>query len=222
MSDTPTLQVEIYSDVICPWCYIGKRRFEAALADVAAEGIEVSTTYRAFQLDPGADQDRSEPAVAGYARKFGGTERADAIIDHVSTVAAGDGLEFNMGIAQRANTLRAHRMIRRANEPTVPYTQHDIVEALLSAYFCEGRDVGDVDTLVAIAGALGDDQDMVREFLNSDALAGDVDAEIASAGQRGVTAVPTYIINGEWSIPGAQDADTFSRVLRRLAERTGA
>ena len=222
MAPPTPLNVEIYSDVICPWCYIGKRRFDAAISEVATEGIDVAVTYRAFQLDPHADPERSEPAVEGYARKFGGPERANAIIDHVSGIAAGDGLDFRMDIAQRANTLRAHRLIRRADDPTVPYDQPTLVEALLSAYFCEGRDVADIDTLCAITTDLGDDPTTVASFLAGDDYSDDVDAEILSAGQRGVTAVPTYIINGEWSIPGAQDTETFTRVLRRLAERGSA
>ena len=222
MATPATLNVEIYSDVICPWCYIGKRRFDAAIAEVATEGIDVAVTYRAFQLDPHAGLDRSEPAVEGYARKFGGPERAKAIIDHVSGIASGDGLDFRMDIAQRANTLRAHRLIRRADGPAVPYDQPTLVEALLSAYFCEGRDVANIETLCEIAADLGDNPSSVAAFLAGDDLGDDIDDEILSAGQRGVTAVPTYIINGEWSIPGAQDTETFTRVLRRLAERSSA
>ena len=212
------LEIEIWSDVVCPWCAIGKRRFETALAAIG-DDIDVRVTYRAYQLDPTASPGRSEPVIEAYARKFGGPDKARAIIDHVTGVAAGDGLTFDMDRAVRANTLLAHRLIWRAGRPDSPVAQSAVKEALLSAYFSEGRDIGDPDQLAAILAPLGLDPTDTLSFLESDIGRAEVAAEISGAGDLGISAVPTYVIGGRWSIPGAQDADTFERVLRRLAER---
>lgn len=212
------LEIEIWSDVVCPWCAIGKRRFESALAAIG-DDIDVRVTYRAYQLDPTASPGRSEPVIDAYARKFGGPDKARAIIDHVTGVAAGDGLNFDMDRAVRANTLLAHRLIWRAGQPDSPVGQSAVKEALLSAYFSDGRDIGDPEQLAAILAPLGLDPADTLAFLDSDIGRVEVAAEISGAGDLGISAVPTYVIGGRWSIPGAQDADTFERVLRRLAER---
>src|SRR3954463_3909140 len=111
---TARLMIEVWSDVVCPWCYIGKRRFERALAVVAggpAVAVAVDVVYRPFQLDPTAPLGRSEPVVDAYARKFGGVERARAMIEHVTRIAAEEGLEFRLDQARRANTADAHRLL---------------------------------------------------------------------------------------------------------------
>jgi predicted DsbA family dithiol-disulfide isomerase len=215
------LRVEIWSDVICPWCYIGKRRFERAL-DALSTGddpVEVDVIYRAYQLDPTAPKDRSVPAREGYAKKFGGAERADAILDHLTRTAAEDGLAFRMDIAQRSNTLLAHRLLWLAGE-RADGSQERLKEALLEAYFVQGRHIGDRDTLAEIAAPILDSTaEEVLDFLASDSGVGEVNEELAQAASHGITGVPTYVIEGQWAIPGAQDSDTFERVLRRAASR---
>lgn len=215
------LRVEIWSDVICPWCYIGKRRFERAL-DALSFGddpVEVDVIYRAYQLDPTAPKDRSVPAREGYAKKFGGAERADAILDHLTRTAAEDGLAFRMDIAQRSNTLLAHRLLWLAGE-RADGSQERLKEALLEAYFVQGRHIGDRDTLAEIAAPILDSTaEEVLDFLASDSGVGEVNEELAQAASHGITGVPTYVIEGQWAIPGAQDSDTFERVLRRAASR---
>jgi predicted DsbA family dithiol-disulfide isomerase len=215
------LRVEIWSDVICPWCYIGKRRFERAL-DALSSGddpVEVDVIYRAYQLDPTAPKDRSVPAREGYAKKFGGAERADAILDHLTRTAAEDGLAFRMDIAQRSNTLLAHRLLWLAGE-RADGSQERLKEALLEAYFVQGRQIGDRDTLAEIAAPILDSTaEEVLDFLASDSGVGEVNEELAQAASHGITGVPTYVIEGQWAIPGAQDSDTFERVLRRAASR---
>ncbi|MEY3034351.1 MAG: hypothetical protein RLZ86_973 [Actinomycetota bacterium] len=215
------LRVEIWSDVICPWCYIGKRRFERAL-DALSTGddpVEVDVIYRAYQLDPTAPKDRSVPAREGYAKKFGGAERADAILDHLTRTAAEDGLAFRMDIAQRSNTLLAHRLLWLAGE-RADGSQERLKEALLEAYFVQGRHIGDRDTLAEIAAPILDSTaEEVLDFLASDSGVGEVNEELALAASHGITGVPTYVIEGQWAIPGAQDSDTFERVLRRAASR---
>lgn len=220
MSDIASnpLRVEIWSDVVCPWCYIGKRRFDAAVAAIG-DDLTVEITYRAYQLDPTASPGRTEPVRGVYERKFGGPEQAERIIAHVSGIAAESGIAFAMDRALRANTLLAHRLLWRASRPDSPVTQAVLKERLLAAYFSEGRDIGDPDTLADICAALGVDRSDTLAFLESDEGRDDVAAEIEAAAELGITAVPTYVIDGQWSIPGAQDSDTFERVLRRLAER---
>ncbi len=215
------LSVEIWSDVVCPWCYIGKRRFDQALVNLRAgdDPVEIEVVYRAYQLDPTAPKDRSTPVTETYAKKFGGPERATAIIDHLTRTAAEDGLDFHMDIARRSNTLLAHRLLWMAGRISES-TQCDLKEALLDAYFVKGRHIGDSDELAAIAAPILDVPIAeILDFLGSDAGVGDVNEELARAASHGITGVPTYVIGGQWAIPGAQDTATFERVLRRAAER---
>jgi predicted DsbA family dithiol-disulfide isomerase len=216
----PVIEVDVWSDVVCPWCYIGKRRFERAVAEVA-DDIDVQVTYRPYQLDPTASPGQSSPVAEAYARKFGGPERAAQIIGHVTAVAAEDGIEFRMDRALRANTLLAHRLLWLASA-----TGHQelLKERLLQAYFIDGLDVGDPDTLADCAAEVGLDRDRIRAFLDSDDGAAQVGEQLAFAHEHGITAVPTYVIGRAGSeqrfmVPGAQDTELFVRVLRRMAEQ---
>jgi predicted DsbA family dithiol-disulfide isomerase len=208
------VQVEIWSDVVCPWCYIGKRRFEAAL-DRFAGGEEVEVVYRAFQLDPTAPPGVTMPVAEAYARKFGGPERAAEMIANITGLAEAEGLQFHLERALRANTLLAHRLLWFAEQRGV---QEATKEALLRAYFSEGRNVADPDELAELAGGVGLDRDEVRRFLDSDEGLGEVMEQMAMAASAGITAVPTYVFDGKWAVPGAQDPDTFLRVLTRVAQ----
>jgi len=213
----PRVEVEIWSDVVCPWCYIGKRRFEAALAEVADE-IEVDVVFRPFQLDPTASPGKAGPVLEAYAKKFGSRQRAQEIIDNVTAVAAGNGLEFRLDRALRANTLLAHRLLwfAETNEH-----QSAMKERLLHAYFMDGLDVGDPDVLADCAAEVGLDRNEVRSFLDTDAGLAEVRAEIEAAAELEITAVPTYVFDRKWMVPGAQDPATFASVLRRVvAKRT--
>lgn len=217
------LEVEIWSDIVCPWCYIGKRRFERALEMVADE-LDVDVVYRPYQLDPSASPGTSGPVVQAYARKFGGEERAHQIIDHVTNVAAGDGLEFRMDRALRANTLLAHRLLWLTERTG---HQHAMKERLLEAYFVDGLDIGDPDVLADCAAEVGMSRDDVRTFLDSSDGVAEVRALLDHANQNDITAVPTYVVadprgRASWVIPGAQDADTFASVMRRIADRITA
>jgi predicted DsbA family dithiol-disulfide isomerase len=212
------IDVDVWSDVVCPWCYIGKRRFEEALARVA-DRYDVHITYRPFQLDPTADPQHSSPVRDTYERKFGGPERAQQIFDHVTGVAAEAGLDFQLDRALRANTLRAHRLLWLAQATG---QQGALKERLLHAYFTEGLDIADIDTLARLAGDVGLQPDAVRGFLLSDDGTDEVRAQLRWAAEHDITAVPTYVFNGLWQVPGAQDADTFEIVMHRVAERLSA
>lgn len=219
------LAVDIFSDVVCPWCYIGKVRFEQArtlLAD-GFEGndpIEVAVRYRAFQLDPTAPVDDPQPVVGVYAKKFG--DNATQILEQVTHAAAEVGLEFHMDRALRANTLRAHRLIWLAGNPDAAapdagVTQAAMATRLMRAYFTEGLDIGDHDTLVRLAHDVGFETAVIDEFLRSSGGIAEVAAELSMAAERGVTAVPTFVVADRWAIPGAQDAETLARLLSRVA-----
>lgn len=221
ITETPTIAIEIYSDVVCPWCYIGKRRFEAGMALAEAEdlGVEFEVSYRPFQLDPTAAPGVAGPVVEAYARKFGGMEQAEQILARVTSAAADEGLEFNMDRALRANTLVAHRLLWLADQPDSPVEQEILKERLLKAYFTDGVHIGDPDALADCAADVGFDRDEIAKFLESDRGVSEVSAELEEARNNGITAVPTYVLNGLWAIPGAQDPETFAKVLRKMAAK---
>jgi len=220
-TDRPTLRVEIWSDVICPWCYIGKRRFERAADELAGE-LDLDVRYRPYQLDPTASPGKSGPVIDAYARKFGGPQQARMVIDRVTQAAAGEGIAFRMDRALRANTLLAHRLLWWAEQPDAPIDQAALKERLLRAYFIDGLDIGLPETLADCAAELGADRDQVLAFLDGDDGRAEVVAYLEDAGDHGIAAVPTYVVNGQWAIPGAQDTDTFVNVLRRLADKLRA
>ncbi|MBK5330605.1 MAG: DsbA family oxidoreductase [Ilumatobacteraceae bacterium] len=213
----PHVEVEIWSDVVCPWCYIGKRRFETAVAGLTDE-IDVHIVFKPFQLDPTALPGKAGPVLDAYAKKFGGPERARQIIDHVTAVAAANGIQFRMDRALRANTLLAHRLLWLAQATD---SQIALKERLLQAYFIDGLDIGDPEVLATCAADVGLDRDSVLAFLDSDDGLDEVRDEMRAAAEMEITAVPTFVFDGKWMVPGAQEPDTFAQVLHRVvAKRT--
>ena len=209
------LSVEIWSDVVCPWCYIGKRRLEQA-AERLADRVELQVVFRPYQLDPGAPVGRPSPVAEAYAKKFGGPDRAAQILSHVTRTAAQDGLEFRMDLALRANTRLAHRLLWLAEATGHQYA---LKERLLRAYFTEGLDVGDIDVLARLAADVGLPADRVRDYLTSDDGEEQVGQWVWQASELGITAVPTFVFDGRWVVPGAQDVDTFVAVIERMLDR---
>ena len=209
------MQVEIWSDVVCPWCYIGKRRFERAAAELA-DDVDLEVTYRPYQLDPTAKLGMATPVFQVYSRKFGGPERAADILERLCAIADSEGLEFRMDRALRANTLLAHRLLWLAQA-----TGHQLAlkERLLKAYFTDGLDVGDPEVLAGCAADVGMPPDRVLAFLASDDGVSEVAAEMRVAVEAEITGVPTYVLDGRWAIPGAQDPDTFVTMIRRMLGR---
>lgn len=226
------MKIDIWSDVVCPWCYIGKRRFDQALVNLRSgseigdpiedvvDSIEIS--YRAFQLDPQAPVGDVTPVREVYARKFGGPDRARAIFAHLTEAAAHDNIEFAFDIALRANTVNAHRLLWRARVRYGYAVQAALKESLMAAYFTNGENIGDPEVLArTVSEVWPDDVDVddVRSFLERGEGRDEVVQDLAEAATRGITGVPTYLIDGQWAIPGAQDTDTFERVLRRVLTR---
>lgn len=191
----------------------------AITPDPAAIGVHIR--YRAYQLDPTARMCEPTPVRDVYARKFGGPERAEEIFQQLTHTAAADGLTFDFSRAVRANTSSAHRLLAWAHSEFGFSTQSALKESLMAAYFTLGRDVSDPNTLGEIAAAVvpnvspGD----VIALLTSDVGRDDVVQDLARAASHGITGVPTYLIDDRWAIPGAQDSETFERVIRRALER---
>ncbi len=224
------MKIEIWSDVVCPWCYIGKRRFDRALANlhsdselVASGALEaIGISYRSYQLDPTAPLNTPTPVRDVYSRKFGGPERAQAIFEQLTAVAAQDDITFSFDSAVRANTVSAHRLLWKTGATFGYHIQSVLKEALMDAYFTRGENIGDPQVLARCATATWPTSPSVEEivaFLASDEGRAEVNIDLAEAVSHGITGVPTYLIDGQWAIPGAQDTETFERVLRRVLER---
>ena len=217
------VEIEIYSDVVCPWCYLGKTRLEAALATY---GAEVTVRWRAFQLDPDTPH-HAEPLLPWLGARFGGIDRARQTVAHVTELAAAEGLTLNFDRAQIANTFDAHRLLWFADQPQTvffgagPDTQAELAEALYAAHFTEGLDIGSFDVLVELAEKVGLDGDRVRAFLNSTEGTADVRAQIAHAHDVGITSVPTFVFAGKYAVTGAQSTETLRSVLEEVARREG-
>ena len=214
------MRLEIFSDVICPWCYIGKRRFDRAVANLTSSGIELNLEvfYRPFQLDPTAPHDAPTPVREAYAKKFGGIERADEILKHVSKIAATEGIDFNLDIALRANTSRAHRLIALCQTTSLDHTK--LKEQLMIAYFCDGKDISNIDVLTNIGINFGIYETAVVQMFESDSSVDLLNSNLERAHELGITAVPTYVFDEQWSVPGAQDSEMFERIIRRFAEQS--
>ena len=215
------MRVEIFSDVVCPWCYIGKARFDRAVANLKAKGLEidVDVVYSPYQLDPTAPIGVATPVLEAYSKKFGGPEKAQAILDHVTAIAAQEGITFNMDIALRANTLPSHRLLAHALAKYGPEVQAALKQNIMIAYFTDGKDISSNKVLVECAASAGMDADEANIVLTENLFAQEVASQISDATSNGITAVPTYVINDQWSVPGAQDTEMFERVLVRLAEK---
>lgn len=217
------MQIEIYADVVCPWCYLGKRRLEAALARSEFAG-EAILRWRAFQLDPSTPR-RGRPLLEWLGQKAGGVERARQMMAHVTKVAEAEGLPFDFDRAIIANTFDAHRLLWFADQPeavvfgATAETQPELVEALHQAHFTDGLDLGSLDVLISLAGEAGLDEHRVGQLLSSTEATADVRAQIARAHDLGVTSVPTFVFAGTYAVTGAQDARTMSAVLADVARR---
>ena len=206
------MRIEVWSDVVCPWCYIGKRHLESALDSFEHRG-DVEVVYRSFELDPSAPQVATETTVEALARKWGtdvaGARQAMARGDEV---AAEEGLHFRHHDAPRARTVDAHRLLHLALDAGV---QAELKEALLAAYFTRGESVGDPDVLRKAAVEAGLDPARVDEVLGSSEYADAVQADIDQARAFGATGVPFYVVDRKYGISGAQPREVFSQVLER-------
>jgi predicted DsbA family dithiol-disulfide isomerase len=219
---TDVASVDVYSDVVCPWCYIGKRKLEQALVRLGEQNRAVTPNWRTFQLNP--DMPSDGMARKDYvAAKFGGTERAKEIYARVTAAGAEVGLAFQFDkIERQPNTIHAHRLIRfaglKGSGPRPP-GQDSVVEALFRAFFLEFRDIGDIASLSDIASAAGLDRQMVFDFLSSDDAISAVQLEDETARRLGISGVPFFIFGGKYAVSGAQPADIiFDAIQQASAE----
>jgi len=205
------MRIEVWSDVVCPWCYIGKRRLESALAEFPHE---VEVVWRSFQLDPGAPVVPTESVAESLGRKYGGGPEAGVrMIDNVEAVAAEEGLIYRLHSAQRANTVDAHRVLHLALEQGGPALQGAVKEALLAAYFTDARNVADHAELRDIAVGAGVDPERVDAVLASTEYRDEVYADIEQAQAFGAGGVPFFVIDRKYGVSGAQPAETLRQVL---------
>jgi predicted DsbA family dithiol-disulfide isomerase len=213
------MRVDIWSDVICPWCYLGKRRFESALS-AFGHAPEVEIRWRSFELDPHAPAVREGDPAARLASKYGlSVEQARAAQDRLTALAAAEGLEYRLDRTRPGNTFDAHRLIHLAGERRI---QDQVKERLLAAYLCDGQPIGDPDALLSVATSAGLDAVEVKELLAGDGYADEVRADEREAREREITGVPFFLIDGVFGIPGAQESDTMLTILRRAQARREA
>lgn len=220
---TDAIKIDVWSDIACPWCYIGKRNLEKGLADVAgdADAPHADVTYHSFELSPDTPVD-FEGDIGDFLAQHKGISREQAaqMHEHVTGVAAGAGLEYRFDLLQHTNTVKAHELLHFAKAQG---KQHEMAERLMSAYFTEGRHVGRVDDLVALAAEVGLDADAVREALESGRHTADVRADQAQATAYGIQGVPFFVIDGKYGVSGAQPAEAFTQILRQVwAEKAPA
>ena len=213
------MDIEIWSDIACPWCYVGKRRFEAALAEFEHRD-DVAVTWRSFELDPTAPAQRSVDSATHLAEKYGmSRDEALARQRSLAEVAAGDGLDMRADLVRGANTFDAHRLVQLAKAHDV---QDAMKERLMRAYHTEGESMGDAgesmgdaDTLVRLAVEVGLPEDDVRDVLATDRYATDVREDESTAMALGITAVPFFVVDRRMGAAGAHPAEALGELLRR-------
>ncbi len=209
------MRIQIWSDVACPWCYIGKRRFERALAQFPGRD-EVEVVYRSFELDPRAPEESTESVAEALGRKYGGGPAAGRqMVDQVTAVAAEVGLRFDFAHAPHSHTRDAHRLLHLALGEGGLQLQARLKEALLAAFFSEGRSMADHRVLRSVALSVDLDATRVDQVLSSDELADDVRADLELARSHGISGVPFYVVDDRFGVSGAQPVEVFAQVLER-------
>jgi len=197
----PVARIDVISDAICPWCYIGKRNLEGALKVLAGEGLHFSVMWHPFQLNPDMPAEGVERKAYRVA-KFGGPEKARQIDERITETAATVGLEFHLDrLTRTPNTVNAHRLIRMAGQEGV---QDAVVEALFKAYFCEGADIGDGEILAGVGGTGGLDPDAVFKMLKGEEHRREVLAGDQMGRNAGIQGVPSFALQGHVLFSGAQ------------------
>jgi predicted DsbA family dithiol-disulfide isomerase len=210
------ITVDVISDVVCPWCFLGKRRLERA---AALSDVPLTTRWRPFQLDPTIPPEGKDRR-AYLEQKFGSIEKIGAIHEHITKLGAELGIPFAFNrIKVSPNTLDAHRLIRWAGESG---KQDGVVEALFRAYFIDGRDIGNKSVLAEVAAAVGMDRADVARRLATDDDQVEVRADIVASQRIGVTGVPTYILANRYGLVGAQPPEELARAFQQVAEETAA
>ena len=209
------MDVEIWSDVVCPWCYLGKRRFERAVASFGHPD-EVTVTYRSFELDPNTPAQRTGTHAEHLAGKYGMTiVQAEQAGQQMTERAAADGLEFRFDLMQGGNTFDAHRLLHLARDLGL---QLEMKERLLRATFTEGLPIADPPALVRLAAEVGLPAGQAQAVLDGDAYAAAVRADEQQAARYGITGVPFFVADGKYAVSGAQPPEVLLQLLQRAYE----
>ena len=212
------MRIDVWSDVVCPWCYIGKRRLEKALTTFSQGHPEadIEVVWRSFELDPAAPVVPVETVAESLGRKYGGGPQAgQAMVDRVEAVAAEEGMIWRHHSSLRVNTVAAHRLLHWALHEGGPELQGQLKQALLAAYFEQERNVADIDTLVELAASVGLDEVRARTVVESNEFADEVEADVRQAAALGATGVPFFVVDQKYGISGAQPVEFFTEVIER-------
>lgn len=212
------MRVEIYSDIACPWCYIGERRFARALS-AFPQADQVEVVFRPFQLDPSLP-DRPQPLKERLRKKFG--PQTEAMVQRVTSTAKKEDLDLRFDEAQAVNTFTAHRLLWLAEQEAGLEAQRKLAEKLFEAHFTNGENVADQELLTDLATSVGMDRERVEAYLASDEGTAEVKEAITRAQRLGIRAVPTFVFNGESAVQGAQPTSAFLQALEEIYQETAA
>lgn len=213
-----TLKIEVWSDYVCPFCYIGKRKLEEALQKTGlAQSTEV--VFKAFQLDPTTPEDAKEHVAIGLAKKYGmSKQEVEGMLQNVKAQAKAVGLNYNVDVMTEANTLKAHQLAKYAEQQG---KAAEMSERLLHGYFEKGEAIGDSIVLLQIAEELNLNRQEVEQVFQEKLFVDEVRADIAEASKIGVRGVPFFVLNRKYAISGAQPTEAFEEALRKVAEEEG-
>lgn len=205
------IKVDIWSDVQCPWCYIGKRKFEAGVAEFDGE---VEVEYHSFELSPDTPLDFDGNTVDYLSQRKGmPVDEVKKMLTHVTGIAADVGLDYHFDDVHQTNTIKAHELLHFAKSKG---RQIDMKERLLKAYFVDGRHVGKIDELADLAAEIGLDRDEAQRALDAGTYTADVKADVAQAPAYGIQGVPFFVIDGKYGVSGAQDSSAFTNMLEQV------
>lgn len=212
------MKIEVWSDYVCPFCYIGKRTLEKALVQSGFES-QAEISFKAYQLDPKTPVDSTVSTYESLAKKLGQTvEQAKEMTKGVAQHARSVGLEYDFENMMEANTLAAHRLVKWAETKN---KDAELTEQLMHQYFVEAKNVGHHDILLTIVESIGLPLDEAKQVLESDQFMAQVQVDIAEAGQIGVQGVPFFVVNRKYALSGAQPLDAFVEALEQIAEEEG-
>lgn len=212
------MKIEVWSDYVCPFCYIGKRRLEEAI-ETTNLGNHIEVEFKAYQLDPNTPESSDGSIVENLAKKYNTSiAEAQTMMDNIAEQAKTVNLNFNVEQMKVANTFKAHRLTKLAEQEGVGA---QMTEQLLNQYFVEGAAIGDDDVLTEMAEDVGLSKELVEKTLQSSDFTEDVNADINEARQIGVQGVPFFVINRKYAISGAQPPEAFASALKKVAEEEG-
>lgn len=217
-----TIRVDIWSDIACPWCYIGKHRFEAGVAEFRAAhpDIEIEVETHSYELAPDTPVDFTGSEVDFLVKHKGmPRDQVEQMLGQMTALGASEGITFNFDAVKHANTARAHRALHLAKERGL---QKELLQRLFKAYFEEGADMSDPNTLATLGAEIGLDADEVRQSLDNDSYGEAVDQDITRARMLGVTGVPFFLIQEKYGVSGAQSAEAFAGAFKQVLELTRA